>query len=118
MSFRTAFAAIALAASAIAIGPSLPAEAYPPYDLTVINDTDSNMVAFYASSTRSGGWGEDLFGNDVLEPGYRWKRNLADGYGTCVFDLRAVFADGGEVTRWGLNVCTTTWWRVYERRRR
>ncbi|MBY0294119.1 hypothetical protein K2Q08_02185 [Patescibacteria group bacterium] len=73
------------------------------------------MIAFYATRSQRSGWGQDHLGNDILEPGYRIKLNLADGTGACVFDLKAVMEGGEEIIRYGLNVCTTDWWRVYDR---
>ena len=114
---RSLLRVLAASVAALVVGSTVPADAYPPYDLTIINDTNSTMVSFYATSTRWDGWGDDLFGYDTLEPGEQWKRNLADGYGTCVFDLKAVFADGDEVERRAFNVCNATYWRIYNRRR-
>ncbi len=70
------------------------------------------MMEFYASNRDQRNWGRDWFGSDVLPSGYEQSFNLDDGSGYCIWDLKAVFSDGDEVTRMGLNVCEVGRWTV------
>ncbi|MBL4806728.1 MAG: hypothetical protein JKY31_05480 [Rhodobacteraceae bacterium] len=82
--------------------------------VTIINDTGYTMVTFQASNRDQTSWGGDWFGpNIVLYSGEQIDINLDDGSGYCVWDLKATFSDGDEVTRMGLNVCEVGSWRVY-----
>jgi len=38
--------------------------------------------------------------------------NIDDGSGYCLYDLKAVFVDGDEVTSMGFNVCELGTWRI------
>lgn len=81
--------------------------------VSIINDTNVTMTEFYASNRDQSNWGRDWFGNSVLQSFSQVDFNLDDGSGYCIWDLKAVFADGDEVTRMGLNVCETGSWRIY-----
>ncbi len=73
--------------------------------VTVVNNTDFTIVEFYASSVGQDTWEEDILGKDTLEPGQKVKINIDDGTGYCKYDLKAVFNDGDEVVKKGMNVC-------------
>lgn len=79
----------------------------------IINDTNVTMTHFYATNRDQSNWGGDWFGNSVLPGGNSVNLNIDDGTGYCVYDFRALFADGDEVTRYGFNVCELGSWRVY-----
>ncbi len=81
--------------------------------VTIINDTNYTMMEFYASNRDQTNWGRNWFGNSVLPAYSDVDINLDDGSGYCIWDLKAVFSDGDEVTRMGLNVCEVGSWRVY-----
>ncbi len=81
--------------------------------VTIINDTNFTMVEFYASNRDQTSWGRDWFGSSILSSHSQVDFNLDDGSGYCIWDLKAVFSDGDEVTRMGMNVCETGSWRVY-----
>lgn len=83
--------------------------------ILVINDTSVPMVTFNASNVTRRSWEEDILGQRVLNPGERVVVNINDGTGSCRFDLRAVFADKDVVVRRDFNVCTSTYWRIFNR---
>jgi hypothetical protein len=74
----------------------------------IVNDTQHAIVQFYASNVDRGTWEEDILGEDVLPVGQSVNINIDDGSGACLYDFKAVFDDGEELVRNGINVCTTT----------
>ena len=79
--------------------------------VTIINDTGVTMSQFYASSVDASSWEEDILGRDVLRSGRSVRINIDDGTGACVFDFKAVFADGDVVVRENINVCRISEYR-------
>jgi len=73
--------------------------------VTIVNAATVTMTYFYASNVDRTTWEEDIFGNSVLPAGYSVVVNVDDGSGYCMFDFRAVFADGSEAIQYGVNVC-------------
>ncbi len=73
--------------------------------VTVVNNTDFTIVEFYASSVGQDTWEEDILGKDTLEPGQKVRIDIDDGTGYCKYDVKAVFNDGDEVVKRGMNVC-------------
>jgi hypothetical protein len=74
----------------------------------VINETQHSIVQFFASNVDRGSWEEDILGEDVLPVGQSVNINIDDGSGACLYDFKAVFEDGEELVRNGIDVCTTT----------
>lgn len=106
----------AVVAAAVLVGSA--AAAAPPaatpmvqskdgYDrhVTIKNRTGWTMVRFYASDSRSDDWEEDILGSDVLESGQDVRINIDDGSGACIYDFKAEFTNGEELTRSRINVC-------------
>ncbi len=87
-----------------------------PYDrrVRIKNDTSYYILAFYASNTSRTDWEEDILGDEIITPYTAAVINIDDGSGYCLYDLKAVFADGETVERHDVNVCETTEWRLYE----
>lgn len=81
--------------------------------IDLVNDTSVTMTEFYASNIDSDSWEEDILDGDYLRPGKKFEINIDDGTGYCLFDLKAVFADGDVVTENDFNVCVETRWRIY-----
>ena len=79
--------------------------------VTIVNETNSTMVRFYASNSGRSSWEEDILGNRVLKPGQSVRINIDDGSGACMFDFRADFNDGDKLTRNGINVCEISTYR-------
>ncbi|MDB5561848.1 MAG: hypothetical protein JWN11_1266 [Hyphomicrobiales bacterium] len=73
--------------------------------VNVTNGTKVKITEFYASSAGTKTWEEDILGKGVIEPGQAWNINVDDGTGYCKYDFKAVFADGDEAEKDGVNVC-------------
>jgi len=73
--------------------------------VVIKNRTGWTMLRFYASDSRSDDWEEDILGQDVLEDGENVRINIDDGSGACLYDFKAVFTNGQELTRSRINVC-------------
>ena len=74
----------------------------------VVNETQHAITHFYASNVDRGTWEEDILGENVLPVGASANINIDDGSGACLYDFKAVFEDGEELVRNGIDVCTTT----------
>ncbi|MGA1830332.1 hypothetical protein [Rhizobium wenxiniae] len=90
MSRFTSIAAGAFAALILSVGASRAAD-----DLvfTLINKTSGTLERFYTSPTGVDNWEDDVFGDDVLEPGDSMKITIADGRRTCKYDMRFEFTE-------------------------
>lgn len=73
--------------------------------LTIHNDTGYTMYKFYSTNTGATSWGSDVLGSDTLPSGMSMRLNFDNSEGYCMFDFRAVFEDGDELARQGVNVC-------------
>lgn len=80
--------------------------------VVIVNHTSSSIYHFYASNVDRGGWEDDILGASVIPPGRRWVINIDDGTGHCYYDFKAVLRDGRKITRYGVNVCTTSSWTL------
>ncbi len=106
---KAAVAAAVLIGSAAAAPPAgAPViQSRDGYDrhVTIKNRTGWTMLRFYASDSRSDDWEEDILGSDVLESGQDVRINIDDGSGACIYDFKAEFTNGQELTRSRINVC-------------
>lgn len=78
----------------------------------IVNASSVTVNSFYASNTQRSSWEEDILGNSVLAPGQSVMVNINDGSGACMFDFRAVLANGRKVESYGMNVCQISSWTV------
>jgi hypothetical protein len=69
------------------------------------NQTGWTMTHFYASDSRVDDWEEDMLGSSVLGAGSSVTMNIDDGSGACLYDFKARFTNGQELTRFRINVC-------------
>lgn len=69
------------------------------------NNTDVTLYRFYSTNSGAENWGNDVMGSSTLPAGAAMTLNFDNPYGYCVFDFRAVFEDGQDLTRGGVNVC-------------
>ena len=94
----------ALAALAVTATTAIPAFALDRR-VKIVNDTGYVLVEFYGSNKGSTSWEEDILGRDVLRSGSSVMINFDDGTGYCKFDFKAIFDDGDELIRKGVNIC-------------
>ena len=112
MSFTKVAAALG-AALALSSLYTAPAQA-EDRRVRIINDTRHTMVRFYASNSSRTTWEEDILGQRVLPAGNSVMINIDDGSGACLYDFKAVFDDGDELTRSQINVCQISEYRYTE----
>lgn len=76
--------------------------------LRVHNETSVDLCYVYISHVNTGRWGRDILGDSCLSPGYY--RTVDPGWqqGYCRVDMKFVFDDNDEVTRWNYNICEGT----------
>ncbi len=91
-------------AALLALAPALARADQPNPSFYLINRSNQAINEVYVSPPSSDGWGRDRLGDDKIEPNANTAiRLLADG--TCVFDLRVVYADGHDEQRRAVNTC-------------
>lgn len=73
--------------------------------VTIVNNTGYTIVRFFGSNTGADTWQEDILGDDVLPSGSSVVINFDDASGYCKFDFKAIFEDGDELVKQGVNVC-------------
>jgi hypothetical protein len=112
MSFTKVAAALG-AVIALSSLSSAPAQA-EDRRVRIINATHHTIVRFYASNSSTTQWGRDHLGEAVLPSGQAHVFDFDDGSGACLFDFKAVFDDGDELTRSQVNVCQITEYRYTE----
>ena len=74
-------------------------------NVMIHNNTGTTLYRFYSTNSGSTKWGKDVMGQSVLPSGRAMRLNFDNKWGYCEFDFRAVFEDGTELTRQGVNVC-------------
>jgi hypothetical protein len=81
-----------------------PAAAQQNPDFWLVNLSGRTIAEAYVSSSSVNNWGPDRLGRDVLASGMRIAmRPAADG--TCIHDVRVVYADGRSEERRRINTC-------------
>jgi hypothetical protein len=101
-----------MAASLLAVVVAPDTAAAQDRRVRIINASNVTMNSFYASNVNRKSWEEDILGNSVLRPGQSVMININDGSGACMFDFKAVMADGRKVEQYGMNVCQISSWTV------
>lgn len=71
----------------------------------VINKTGMTMTSFFASSTGTESWEEDMLDNDTLDDGETLEADIDDATPACVYDFKAAFSNGASVVKQKVNVC-------------
>jgi len=104
---RTLTIAIVAAVATLIGLAAAPANAQDRH-VQVVNETQHAIVQFFASNVDRGTWEEDILGEAVLPVGQSVNINIDDGSGACIYDFKAVFEDGQELVRNGIDVCTTS----------
>ena len=78
--------------------------------MNITNSTGVTMTRFYASNTGRSTWGADQLGTTVMYSGSGRRINFDDGTGACMYDFKAIFADGDVLTTSNINVCVQSSW--------
>lgn len=112
--YRMIGAAIAMAAASWAGSAQATCNDGQDRNVQVVNATSVTLRELYGSNVDRDDWEEDVLGSDVLRPGATVRVNWDDGTCACLFDFRAVYADGTETIRRRFNVCTESTWRIIE----
>ncbi|WP_421952470.1 hypothetical protein [Pelagibacterium sp.] len=110
---KSGLAAFALAVATILFATSAHADRYDRR-VRIENFTSTTMTYFYASNVDRTTWEEDILGNSVLPAGRSIVINVDDGSGYCRYDFRAIFADGADLIRSGVNVCEVGVYTYYD----
>ncbi len=79
----------------------------------IINETSVEIREFYASNVGTNDWEEDILGNYTLPAGESVVINIDDSTGYCMYDFKAVFADGDELIDNRINVCEIESYRYH-----
>ena len=102
MTIRTLLAGAAIA-SAFAVAP-----AYAE-DLIFMLDNQSSgaITEFYASTTDTNDWEENILTGDPIAAGGFARVTIADGKTICTYDLKIIWEGGEETEERGIDLCAT-----------
>ena len=114
LNYRIIGAAIVMAAAGWAGSAQATCNDGRDRNVQVINDTSTTLRELYGSNSGRDSWEEDVLGADVLRPRASVRVNWDDGTCACIFDFKAVYADGTETIRRRFNVSTESTRRIYE----
>ncbi|WP_170181965.1 S1C family serine protease [Phreatobacter stygius] len=73
-------------------------------EVTFHNRSDTVMQNLFVTPTDEASWGEDRLGSDTVNAGRRHRFRLSTAQ-QCRFDVRAVYSEGREETRFGVDLC-------------
>lgn len=74
-------------------------------DFILVNDTGYTIEQVYVSPSRASSWQEDVLGDNVLAEGGRVTIRFDREEDTCLWDLKAVYADGDTAEWQAFNLC-------------
>ncbi len=72
---------------------------------TLVNDTSFVLTEFYIGASTEAEWGDDLLGDEILEPAAEGVVSIADGLPECLYDVLGVFEDGEMVEHYEVDIC-------------
>lgn len=80
------------------------------------NNTNSTLERFYTSPVGVDEWEEDVFGNDVLEPGESIRITIRDGRRVCKYNMRFEFTEDSnlDTTEDTQNLCELGSYEIHE----
>lgn len=80
------------------------------------NGTKSVLTHFYSSPVGVEKWEEDVFGDQVLNPGETIEITIADGRNVCEYDMRFEFAEDSDLdtTTDTQNLCELGEYTIHE----
>ena len=99
--YLTTTLAVSIAAVTVNLNSALAGQ----QDFIVRNETGTDIVRLYVSTSNTNDWEEDVLGRDVLESGGATRINFSDSAQGCYHDLKAVFRDGEIIERQDINLC-------------
>lgn len=103
-SFRSITASALLALPLVAL--SIQSVLAQNLEFPLHNQTSQTLKEFYVETSEEVGWGYNLLqGQEVIEAGESGTVTIADGKTTCVYDIRAIWADGSKTEEFQLNLC-------------
>ncbi|WP_204114102.1 hypothetical protein [Shimia biformata] len=102
---------LATAAAAALISTAALAE---DIEVFLVNDSSADLVAFSVSPASANQWQDNLLGETRLQPGYEIGVLIADGLSTCIYDIRADFADGTGLDDFGVDLCEMESYTFYD----
>lgn len=101
------------AAVAALVTLSMPASAAPDgrdRRVLVENISSQALRELYASPVTSNIWEEDLLGQSIVAAGAKLNANIDNNTNECIYDLKAVMADGREHIKRRVDVCKVSKW--------
>ncbi|HBE16831.1 MAG TPA: hypothetical protein DEG17_16485 [Cyanobacteria bacterium UBA11149] len=106
-SLKSLIAKVLLALPTILLTPStlLAENCQPKISLSIDNYDNSNLVQLYISPAGSNAQGNEKLQGRVLKPGETADIAIYNKPGECVYDIKAVFADGKENVERQANLC-------------
>lgn len=83
---------------------------------TLKNTTNSTLERFHTSPVGVNDWEDDVFGEDVLEPGESIEITIADGRTVCEYDMRFEFSEDSDLdtTEDSQNLCEMGSYEIHE----
>ncbi|MDP9591216.1 hypothetical protein GR158_00230 [Shinella sp. AETb1-6] len=80
------------------------------------NGTNSVLTRFHTSPVGVDKWEEDVFGQDVLNPGETIEITIADGRDVCEYDMRFEFSEDSDLdtTTDTQNLCELGEYTIHE----
>ncbi len=81
-----------------------------PRDFMLMNNDPEEVIdQIYVSPSNQTSWGDDVLGQDVLEPGQMVNIHFQRfTEGDCLYDIRVVGQDGSDATMDRVNLCEIT----------
>jgi hypothetical protein len=89
---------------------AMPASVYAEtIEFTIKNDTEDTITELYVSPSDDDDWGEDLLGDEELEPGDSIDIAIDDESEECEYDIQAVFEDDSVEEDEEVDLCDATY---------
>jgi hypothetical protein len=83
-------------------------------NFSIENNSDVAISELYLSDSSLENWNNDILGQGILDSGERITVDFADpSPDRCMYDIKAIFADGQEVEDYRINVCTNEQYQFF-----
>ena len=80
--------------------------------MSIENASAETLTEFYASNGGQTSWGRDWLGRNVIYSGQNTDFDFDDGSGSCIWDMKAIFANGAEASWNQVDVCVEGIWSI------